>query len=99
MRLFKKSVRNKKILHWVDNYIFYENIENIKKRYTNVDQKIQSTQKANQQFNWHGDFIEVDHETYMDRYTLSKDVRDFVMEKGSGSFQANPDKDSFFLST
>ena len=29
----------------------------------------------------------------MDRYTLSKDVRDFVMEKGSGSFQASPDKD------
>ena len=72
---------------------FVTNPENIKKRYTNVDQKIQSTQKANQQFNWHGDFIEVDHETYMDRYTLSKDVRDFVMEKGSGSFQASPDKD------
>jgi len=72
---------------------FVTNQENIKKRYTNVDQKIQSTQKANQQFNWHGDFVEVDHETYMDRYTLSKDVRDFVMEEGSGSFQASPDKD------
>ena len=72
---------------------FVTNPENIKKRYTNVDQKIQSTQKANQQFNWHGDFVEVDHESYMDRYTLSKDVRDFVMEKGSGSFQASPDKD------
>jgi len=72
---------------------FVTNPENIKKRYTNIDQKIQSTQKANQQFNWHGDFVEVDHETYMDRYTLSKDVRDFVMEEGSGSFQASPDKD------
>ena len=72
---------------------FVTDPENIKKRYTNIDQKIQSTQKANQQFNWHGDFVEVDHESYMDRYTLSKDVRDFVMEKGSGSFQASPDKD------
>ncbi len=72
---------------------FVTNPENIKKRYTNIDQKIQSTQKANQQFNWHGDFVEVNHEMYMDRYTLSKDVRDFVMEEGSGSFQASPDKD------
>ena len=72
---------------------FVTNKENIKKRYTNVDQKIQSTQKANQQFNWHGDFVEVDHETYMDRYTLSRDVRDFVMEEGSESFQAQQDKD------
>ena len=51
----------------------------------------QSTQKANQQFNWHGDFVTVSHDVYLDRYTLSDKVQNFVMEKGSKTFNAKPD--------
>ena len=66
---------------------------NLKKRYTNINETIQSTQKANQQFNWHGDFVTVPHNIYLDRYTLSDKVQNFVMEKGSKTFNAKPGTD------
>ncbi|MDZ4438884.1 DNA cytosine methyltransferase, partial [Bacillus cereus] len=59
--------------------------KNITKRYTQIDGEIQLCQKANQQFNWHGDFVFVeenkDKEKMMEdleKYFLSEKVEKYV---------------------
>ena len=90
---FLETKTNKKYLLPKKGIDFVLRERNRKKRFTNVNALIQSTQKANQQFNWHGDFVSVDYKTYMDRYTLSDLVREFVMDDGSKSFKAKPQTD------
>ena len=90
---FLEPNTNKKYLLPKKGIDFVLKERNRRKRYTNVNALIQSTQKANQQFNWHGDFVSVDYKTYMDRYTLSDLVRKFVMDDGSKSFKAKPETD------
>ena len=38
-------------------YQFVTKEKNLSKRYTQIDDTIALCQKANQQFNWHGDFV------------------------------------------
>ena len=67
--------------------------KNIKKGFTQVSGKRALCMKSRQQTNWHGDFVEVDHDTYMDRYTLSDTVQSFVLASGSKSFDVKPETD------
>ncbi|OAS83113.1 DNA cytosine methyltransferase [Metabacillus litoralis] len=71
--------------------------KNINKRYTQIDGEIQLCQKANQQFNWHGDFVFVeenkDQEKMMEdleKYFLSAKVEKYVMSSGTKNFYSKP---------
>lgn len=71
--------------------------KNINKRYTQIDGEIQLCQKANQQFNWHGDFVFVeenkDKEKMMEdleKYFLSEKVEKYVMSSGTKNFYSKP---------
>ncbi|NEU30590.1 DNA (cytosine-5-)-methyltransferase [bacterium LRH843] len=79
---------------------FVTNEKNINKRYTQIDGEIQLCQKANQQFNWHGDFVFVeenkDKEKTMEdleKYFLSKKVEKYVMASGTKNFYSKPEID------
>ncbi len=65
---------------------FVSNEKNLNKKYTQIDGKIALCQKANQQFNWHGDFI-------MDKYFLSEKVKKYVLASGTGNFYSKPETD------
>ena len=65
---------------------FVSDQKNIKKKYTQIDGKIALCQKANQQFNWHGDFV-------LDKYYLSEKVKDYVLSTGTKSFYSKPETD------
>jgi len=76
---------------------FVTSEKNINKRYTQIDGDIQLCQKANQQFNWHGDFIFVeenkDKEKTMEeleKYFLSEKVEKYVMSSGTKNFYSKP---------
>jgi DNA (cytosine-5)-methyltransferase 1 len=57
--------------------------KNLTKKYTQIDGKIALCQKANQQFNWHGDFV-------LDKYYLSEKVQKYVLATGTGDFYSKP---------
>ncbi len=63
--------------------------KNLKKRYTQIDGKIAVCQKANQQFNWHGDFVTED----MDKYYLSEKIQKYVLSEGTKNFKTKPKTD------
>jgi len=56
------------------------------KKYTQINGEIALCQKANQQFNWHGDFID-------EKYFLSKKVKQYVLSPGTKSYNAKPETD------
>ena len=56
--------------------------KNLKKRYTQINGSIALCQKANQQFNWHGDFVE-----YIEKYYLSDKVKKYVLSTGTKNFK------------
>ncbi len=56
--------------------------KNLKKRYTQINGSVALCQKANQQFNWHGDFVE-----YIEKYYLSEKVKKYVMATGTKNFR------------
>ncbi|WP_265427047.1 DNA (cytosine-5-)-methyltransferase [Chryseobacterium sp. YIM B08800] len=74
---------------------------NRNKRYTQINGDIALCQKANQQFNWHGDFIfesieekEFDEfifdvNTVEEKYYLSDKVRDYVLSEGTKNFKTS----------
>ncbi|XRG77022.1 DNA (cytosine-5-)-methyltransferase [Rossellomorea sp. GAMAL-10_SWC] len=71
--------------------------KNIMKRYTQIDGDIQLCQKANQQFNWHGDFVFVDENKDrekmmedLEKYFLSEKVKKYVMASGTKNFYSKP---------
>ena len=79
---------------------------NRKKKYTQINGDIALCQKANQQFNWHGDFIfeDTDNEKKFDtfifnvndveeKYYLSKKVEKYVLAGGTKSFKTSKDTD------
>lgn len=70
---------------------FVSDQKNIKKKYTQIDGKIALCQKANQQFNWHGDFV-------LDKYYLSEKVKDYVLSTGTKSFHSLNLMTPFFFS-
>lgn len=74
--------------------------KNLNKSYTQINGDIQLCQKANQQFNWHGDFIFVpENKTKtsimkdLEKYFLSQKVKEYVLASGTGNFYSRPEID------
>ncbi len=80
---------------------FVTSSKNRTKRYTQINGDIALCQKANQQFNWHGDFIfenkqEQEFDEFIfnideveEKYYLSEKVRNYVLSEGTKSFKTN----------
>jgi len=66
--------------------------KNLKKKYTQVNGKIALCQKRNQQFNWHGDFIQV-KKSDIKKYILSNKVKKYVLSTGTKGFYSKPEID------
>lgn len=85
---------------------FVTSSKNRTKRYTQIDGEIALCQKANQQFNWHGDFvfegvekaIEFDEFVFNvneveEKYFLSKKVKNYVLAGGTKNFKTSKKTD------
>jgi DNA (cytosine-5)-methyltransferase 1 len=85
---------------------FVTKITNQNKHYTQINGDIALCQKANQQTNWHGDFIfeEIEKKLEYDefifdvnevdkKYYLSKTVKDYVLKSGTKNYKAAPGTD------
>ena len=85
---------------------FVTSSKNRQKRYTQINGDIMLCQKANQQFNWHGDFIfeSLENESNFDefvfnvndveeKYYLSKKVKDYVLASGTKTFKTSTETD------
>lgn len=85
---------------------FVTSSKNRQKRYTQINGDIMLCQKANQQFNWHGDFVfePAANETLFDefvfdvndveeKYYLSNKVRDYVLAGGTKGFKTSTETD------
>lgn len=84
---------------------FVTSSKNRQKRYTQINGDIMLCQKANQQFNWHGDFIfEPDFTGEFDdfifnvndveeKYYLSQKVKDYVLAGGTKTFKTSTKTD------
>lgn len=66
---------------------FVTDDKNLNKRYTQINGDIALCQKANQQFNWHGDFIEEYTKEELeqmgkieDKYFLSENVKKYILD-------------------
>lgn len=66
---------------------FVTDFKNIDKKYTQINGDVALCQKANQQFNWHGDFVEHYTKDEMDRmskiddkYFLSDKVKKYILD-------------------
>ena len=62
--------------------------KNLKKKYTQINGEIALCQKANQQFNWHGDFVQ-----YIEKYYLSDKVKKYVLTSGTKNFKTSTKTD------
>jgi len=68
--------------------------KNITKRYTQINGNIALCQKANQQFNWHGDFIlEKPKDDVEEKYYLSDKIKNYVLKTGTKNFYSKPQTD------
>jgi DNA (cytosine-5)-methyltransferase 1 len=84
---------------------FVTSSKNKAKRYTQINGEVMLCQKANQQFNWHGDFIfesadENDFDEFIfdvskveEKYYLSEKVRDYVLAGGTKNFKTSTKTD------
>jgi DNA (cytosine-5)-methyltransferase 1 len=84
---------------------FVTSSKNKNKRYTQINGDIMLCQKANQQFNWHGDFIfkEVQENEFdefvfdvskvEEKYYLSDKVRNYVLAGGTKNFKTSTKTD------
>ncbi len=84
---------------------FVTSSKNRKKRYTQINGNIALCQKANQQFNWHGDFIfenksKQEYDEFIfdvnkveEKYYLSKKVKDYVLSAGTKNFKTSTKTD------
>ena len=78
---------------------FVTSTKNRKKRYTQINGEIALCQKANQQFNWHGDFVyenmhEAEYDEFIfdvreveEKYYLSEKVKNYVLAEGTKNFK------------
>ena len=68
--------------------------KNHRKQYTQIDGEIMLCQKANQQFNWHGDFVFVEENSGQhlidEKHFLSQKVEAYVMATGTKGFRSIP---------
>jgi len=75
--------------------------KNLKKQYTQINGEIMLCQKANQQFNWHGDFIfeklesqnKIEGQEVEEKYFLSEKLVNYVMASGTKDFYSKPQID------
>ncbi len=84
---------------------FVTSSKNRTKRYTQINGDIALCQKANQQFNWHGDFVfesvqEEEFDAFIfdvnnveEKYYLSDKVRDYVLASGTKNFKTSTKTD------
>jgi DNA (cytosine-5)-methyltransferase 1 len=84
---------------------FVTSSKNKNKRYTQINGEVMLCQKANQQFNWHGDFIfesvsQNDFDEFIfdvnkveEKYYLSTKVRDYVLAGGTKNFKTSTKTD------
>ncbi len=84
---------------------FVTSSKNKAKRYTQINGEIMLCQKANQQFNWHGDFVfenvkagdfdefVFDIKDVEEKYYLSSKVRDYVLAGGTKNFKTSTKTD------
>ncbi|MGC7561252.1 DNA cytosine methyltransferase [Pasteurella sp. PK-2025] len=85
---------------------FVTSSKNRQKRYTQINGEIMLCQKANQQFNWHGDFIfvpEINKSNFdefifnvndvEEKYYLSNKIRDYVLAGGTKNFKTSSKTD------
>ena len=84
---------------------FVTSSKNRKKRYTQINGDIAICQKANQQFNWHGDFIYENQEKQEfsefifdvneveEKYYLSEKVKTYVLAGGTKNFKTSTKTD------
>lgn len=84
---------------------FVTSKKNQEKSYTQINGNIALCQKANQQFNWHGDFIldkinNLDFDEHIfqvnkvkEKYYLSEKVSKYVLSEGTKSFKTKVDTD------
>ena len=70
---------------------FVTSTKNLNKQYTQINGSIGLCQKANQQFNWHGDFIFEELQNPIDeKYFLSEKLVNYVMATGTKGFYTRP---------
>ncbi len=82
---------------------FVTSFKNHKKRYTQINGEIALCQKANQQFNWHGDFVFEEATEFDDfifdvseveeKYYLSEKVKNYVLKSGTKKFKTSTKTD------
>jgi len=84
---------------------FVTSSKNKTKRYTQINGDVMLCQKANQQFNWHGDFVfqsadENEFDEFVfdvskveEKYYLSDKVRDYVLAGGTKNFKTSTKTD------
>ncbi len=82
---------------------FVTSHKNRQKRYTQINGKIALCQKANQQFNWHGDFVfseALDDDEFVfnvneveEKYYLSQKLTDYVLASGTKNFKTSTKTD------
>lgn len=84
---------------------FVTSSKNRKKRYTQINGNIALCQKANQQFNWHGDFIYeqkskqefnefiFDVKEVEEKYYLSEKIKTYVLAGGTKNFKTSTKTD------
>jgi DNA (cytosine-5)-methyltransferase 1 len=78
---------------------FVTSSKNRLKRYTQINGEIALCQKANQQFNWHGDFIFEENNNYdeflfnvnevEEKYYLSEKLKEYVLNSGTKNFKTS----------
>jgi DNA (cytosine-5)-methyltransferase 1 len=79
-------------------YLSEKGVDFVKSR-TNHEYKVQINgdvmlcQKANQQFNWHGDFIQEEGRPVDEKYFLSEAVKKYVLSTGTKGFYSKPQTD------
>ena len=67
--------------------------KNLDKRYTQINGEVALCQKANQQFNWHGDFVFKPVGKVDEKYFLSSKVAKYVLATGTKGFYSKPETD------
>ena len=85
---------------------FVTSVKNQKKSYTQINGNVALCQKANQQFNWHGDFIfekakkKLSFDEHLfeineveEKYYLSKKVSDYVLSSGTKNYKTRTETD------
>ena len=102
MQDFLEDVEDSKYFLKDKGVKFVTSIKNQDKSYTQINGAIALCQKANQQFNWHGDFIFEENKNNLEfdehlfeiknvdkKYYLSEKVTDYVLKQGTKNFQTN----------